>query len=145
MPAKRLITFKRDEDLTFTVQYDGDVPVGTPSLIAKYNITGKMMEIFWLCVLVYVCVCACLCTCERVRVHIYIYTHTLNHTLTHSLPHTQSHMHPSSAATAHTHTMHTNAYTHTHMPTQINKRRHFHRRQGRHGEVPQRHQAQDPR
>jgi hypothetical protein len=41
MPAKRLITFKRDEDLTFTVQYDGEVPAGTPSLIAKYNITGK--------------------------------------------------------------------------------------------------------
>jgi len=40
IPAKRLLTFKRDEDLTFTVQYDGEVPKGQPSLIAKYNITG---------------------------------------------------------------------------------------------------------
>ena len=40
IPAKRLLTFKRDEDLTFTVKYDGEVPATVPGTIAKYNITG---------------------------------------------------------------------------------------------------------
>ena len=40
IPAKRLLTFKRDEDLTFTVKYDGEVPATVPATIAKYNITG---------------------------------------------------------------------------------------------------------
>jgi len=40
IPAKRLLTFKRDEDLTFTVKYDGELPPTVPVTIAKYNITG---------------------------------------------------------------------------------------------------------
>ena len=40
IPAKRLLSFKRDEDLTFTVKYDGELPAGTPNIIAQYNITG---------------------------------------------------------------------------------------------------------
>lgn len=40
IPAKRLLTFKRDEDLTFTVKYDGELPSTVPVTIAKYNITG---------------------------------------------------------------------------------------------------------
>jgi len=40
IPAKRLLTFKREEDLTFTVKYDGDLPPSVPVTIAKYNITG---------------------------------------------------------------------------------------------------------
>lgn len=40
IPAKRLLTFKRDEDLTFTVKYDDEVPGSVPRVIAKYNITG---------------------------------------------------------------------------------------------------------
>jgi hypoxia up-regulated 1 len=40
IPAKRLLSFKRDEDLTFTMKYDGEMPAGTPNVIAQYNITG---------------------------------------------------------------------------------------------------------
>ena len=40
IPAKRLLSFKRDEDLTFTMKYDGELPAGTPNIIAQYNITG---------------------------------------------------------------------------------------------------------
>lgn len=40
IPAKRLLTFKRDEDLTFTVKYDGELPATVPQTVAKYNITG---------------------------------------------------------------------------------------------------------
>lgn len=38
IPAKRLLTFKRDEDLTFTVQYDGEIPKGNsllPPLLSR--------------------------------------------------------------------------------------------------------------
>uniref|UniRef100_A0A6U6CFQ6 Uncharacterized protein n=1 Tax=Guillardia theta TaxID=55529 RepID=A0A6U6CFQ6_GUITH len=48
IPSKRLLTFKRDEDLTFTLKYDDEVPAHTPVVIARYNITGvkKAMEKF---------------------------------------------------------------------------------------------------
>jgi len=40
IPSKRLLTFKRDSDLTFTLRYDDEVPAYVPAVIARYNITG---------------------------------------------------------------------------------------------------------
>lgn len=68
IPAKRLLTFKRDEDLTFMVKYDGELPPTVPVTIAKYNITGvkKAMVCLACCVYGHASV-RCVCTRGRAR------------------------------------------------------------------------------
>jgi nitrate reductase cytochrome c-type subunit len=70
IPAKRLLTFKRDEDLTFMVKYDGELPPTVPVTIAKYNITGVKKAMVCVACFVYGHASVrCVCARGRARKH----------------------------------------------------------------------------